>query len=180
MAQPSKARSILVIWVSIGIVALLILALPTVFVVFFGMAPTFVAFIVDRSREKYATFCVSALNFCGVIPYLLDLWAGSHSIAEAVSTMTNPFALVIMYGSAGFGWMLFIVVPPLITSVLSVLAQKKVTLLRAKQRELIEEWGESVARPIAAARPAAAAAATAGQTTAEAAEVDPEDAANDG
>ncbi len=155
-APPSKARSILVIWVSIGIVALLILALPTVFVAFFGMAPTFVAFIVDRTREKYATFSVAGLNLCGVFPYLLDLWAGSHTISSAVSTMTNPFSLVVMYGAAGFGWMMFIVVPPLITSFLSVLAQKKVSQLRAKQRELIEEWGESVARPATPAKQAAA------------------------
>lgn len=145
MAQ-SKARGFIVIWVSIGIVALLVLALPTVFVAFFGMAPTLVAFIIDRSREKYATLCVAGINGCGVFPYLLDLWAGSHSINQAVTIMTDPFSLIVMYGAAAFGWMMFITVPPVITSFLGILAQKKVSILRAQQRKLIEEWGESVAR----------------------------------
>jgi len=146
MAQ-SKARGFIVIWVSVGVVALLVLALPTVFVAFFGMAPTLVAFIVDRSREKYATLSVAGLNGCGVFPYLLDLWTGSHTINQAISIMTDPFSLIIMYGAAGFGWMMFITVPPVVTSFLGVMAQKKVSSLRAQQRKLIEEWGESVARP---------------------------------
>ena len=147
MAQSSKARSSMVIFVSIGIVGLLIMALPTVFVGFFGMAPTWVAFIVDRTREKYATFCVAGLNACGVFPYLLDLWSGSHSINQAINVMTDPFSLIVMYSAAAFGWMMFITVPPVITSLLGVMAQKKVSSLRTQQRKLIEEWGESVARP---------------------------------
>lgn len=148
MAQNSKARSFIVIWVSIGVVGLLVLALPTVFVGFFGMAPTFVAFIVDRSRERYATFCVAGINGCGVFPYMLDLWTGSHSINQAISIMTDPFSLIVMYGAAAFGWMMFITVPPVITSFLGVMAQQKVATLRTQQRKLIEEWGESVARPM--------------------------------
>lgn len=147
MAQSSKARSFIVIWVSIGVVGLLILALPTVFVGFFGMAPTFVAFIIDRTREKYATFCVAGINACGVFPYMLDLWTGNHSINQAVNIMTDPFSLIVMYSAAAFGWLMFITVPPVITSFLGVMAQKKVSALRTQQRKLIEEWGESVARP---------------------------------
>ena len=106
-AQSSKKRSALVLWTSIIVLSLLIFALPTVVLVVCGMLPTFVAFIIDRQPERYATFCVASMNVCGVFPYVLDLWTGSHSLISAVHILTNPFALFIIFGAAAFGWVLF-------------------------------------------------------------------------
>jgi len=138
-------------------VGLLIFALPTVFLFFFGMLPTFVAYIVDRAREKYATFCVASMNFCGVYPYLMELWVESHTIIAATNIMADVFALVIIYGAAAFGWVIYTSVPPVVSSFLSVMAQQRVNTLRAQQRKLIEEWGEAVAHQ---ASPASVSAAT--------------------
>ena len=144
-AVAGKKASYALVWVSLTFVGVVLISLSSVILLFFGMLPTFVAMIVDRTRQKYAAFCVGGLNFCGVFPYLLDLWAGEHTVGESLGILTNVFSLLLMYGAAGFGWMVFIAIPPVVGAFLTVMAQRRVSQLRRDQRELIEEWGEDVA-----------------------------------
>lgn len=170
-----RRRATIVLWVSACMVGLLIFALPTVFLFFFGMLPTFVAYIIDRTKEKYATFCVASMNFCGLYPYLMDLWLESHTIVAATKIMADVFALVIIYGAAALGWVIYTTVPPVVSSFLSVIAQQRVATLRLQQRKLIEEWGEAVAHQ---ASPASVSAATSAKTEPDEPVSVPTDAAN--
>ncbi|MBT4890956.1 MAG: acyl-CoA synthetase [Rhodospirillales bacterium] len=138
-------KGTIVLTCSIVVVTLLVFAMPTVMLLFFGMLPSFVAFIIDRTSEKYATFCVSAMNFTGLFPYMMDLWIGSHTILAAIDTLTNVFSLFVIYGSSGFGWLIFSSVPPVTSTILSAFNQKRVSTLRSRQRTLIGDWGEGVA-----------------------------------
>ena len=142
---PRKKASVALILIPLALVGVLIISLPSVILVFFGMLPTLVALIVDRTNQKYAVFCVGGMNFSGVFPYLLDLWAGEHTAGSAMEILTDVFSLLLIYGAAGFGWMIFIAVPPVVGAFLTVMAQRRVSQLRRDQKELIEEWGEDVA-----------------------------------
>lgn len=126
------------------VAGLLVVSFQTVILLFFGMMPTLVARIIDRSHKHAATFCVGAMNFCGVFPYLMKLWKVNHSLAGAGDILTDVFALLAMYGAAAFGWMLFVLIPPGVVTFLNVMAQRRVATLRTRQREIIEEWGEGV------------------------------------
>ncbi len=133
------------IWFILILVTMVFLSAPTVMLLFFGLLPTIVAGIIDRTEGKHATYCVFGMNFSGIFPFLTDVWFGNHSIDAAIDIMTNPLDLMIIYGAAGFGWMLYVAVPPVITTFLSVMAQRRVTVLRENQSKIIEEWGEAVA-----------------------------------
>ena len=122
-----------------------ILSLPTVVLLFFAMMPAIVAFIIDRSPQKYSVYCVGGLNFCGVYPFLTDLWTGQHTVSAAADILTDVFSLLLIYSAAGFGWMIFIAVPPLVGAILTVISQRRIAQLSRIQRTLIEEWGEDVA-----------------------------------
>src|SRR3989338_598777 len=76
-------------WILLCLVALLVISLPTVLLLLFGMLPTIVAWVVDRSQQKYATFCVCGMNFSGVFPFLSDVWFKDHSTDAAVRILTN-------------------------------------------------------------------------------------------
>jgi len=132
------------VWILLCLVALLVISLPTVLLLLFGMLPTIVAWVVDRSQQKYATFCVCGMNFSGVFPFLSDIWFKDHSTDAAVRIMTNVFDLMVIYGAAAFGWMMFIAVPPVITQFISAMLQKRVATLREQQQKIVEEWGEGV------------------------------------
>lgn len=139
------------VWVGLILVALLVLSLPTVLLLLFGLLPTIVAWVVDRSQQKYATFCVCGMNFSGLFPFLSDIWFKDHSTDAAVAVLTNVFDLMVIYGAAAFGWMMFIAVPPVISQFISAMLQRRVATLREEQQKIIEEWGEGVSMLVDAA-----------------------------
>ncbi|MEK9706519.1 MAG: hypothetical protein VW618_01730, partial [Alphaproteobacteria bacterium] len=132
-------------WGLIILGLLVVIALPTVMLIGFGMLPGIVAWIIDRTEEKYATFCVGGLNFCGVFPYLMELWTKDHSMQQATSMLTSAFSLAAMYGGAGLGWTLYLTLPPIISSFIQVMSQRRLAQLRQIQKNIIEEWGDEVA-----------------------------------
>ena len=132
------------IWFVIGLITLAIISMPTVLLIFFGLMPSIVAMVIDRTEGRYATFCVLGMNLSGLLPFLTDVWFQVHTTDMAIQIMTNVFNLLIIYGSAGFGWMLYMALPPVITTFLSAMSQRRVAVLREKQAQIIEEWGESV------------------------------------
>lgn len=143
-----KATNWTALWLFVLIVGLIWISLPTVLMIVVGMPPTFVAWIIDRSHQKSATYCVAGMNFCGLFPYMMDLWTGMHSLKAASTIVTDVFALLVIYGAAAFGWVIYITIPPVVSTFLTVMSQRRVAQLRALQRQIIEEWGESVARAV--------------------------------
>ena len=132
-------------WILVVGTFLLVIAASTMVVLFFGMLPTLVAYIIDRSEQKSATFCVGAINFIGVFPYILDLWILPSSFDTALNTVSDLFAMLVMYSAAAFGWLMFMAMPTVIASFFTVLQQRKVAQLRGEQKDLIDEWGAEVA-----------------------------------
>ena len=144
--EPSNSnaswRPILAIGLVVGMA---IVSLSSMVLVFFAMLPTVVALIIDRTPQRYATFCVGGMNFCGTFPSLMELWRGDHTVAGAIDILTNVFSLFVMYGAASFGWMVYMGIPPVIGAFLTIFAQRRIQRLRSMQRELIAEWGEVLA-----------------------------------
>ena len=134
-----------VLWGCAVLTLLAIISLPTLIVFIPGMLPTGVARICDRTKQRYATLCVGGLNICGVFPFIMKLWTDNHSIAAATNTISDLFALLVMYSAASFGWLIFLAVPPVVSTFLEVLAQRRINILRGKQQSTAEEWGPEVA-----------------------------------
>ncbi len=134
----------LIFWGLTIFALMIIVALPTVLFLGFSMLPALVAGIIDRTDEKSATFCVGGFNFCGVFPYLLDLWFGDHSLNQSMGLLTDVYTLAVMYGAAGMGWMLYLSLPPVIASVIQVMSERRLEQLRKTQKTIIQEWGDEI------------------------------------
>ena len=130
----------------IGLILILfmVFSLPSLIVLSIGLLPTAVAFIVDRSDHKSGAFCVGGMNFSGVLPFIIKLWSESHTVIAAIEIISDIFSLLIMYAAAGFGWMMFLAIPPVISSFLTVISQTRVKVLRANQQKIVDEWGPGV------------------------------------
>ena len=126
---------VICLWIILSPSSLMILSL--------GMLPTLVAFFCDRTEHKFAVYCVGGLNFCGTLPFLLKL-TSDHSLSAAINIMGNVFSLGIIFGAAGFGWLLFLSFPPVITSFLIIMSDARVKSLKTLQQRIIDEWGSSV------------------------------------
>ncbi len=140
----TQARGTKLMWWAIIIGGMMMASLSSVMILLFGMLPTLVAFIIDRSPRNYAMYCVGGMNFSGVFPYLLDLWTGNHDISSAIDILSDVFSLLVMYSGAGFGWMLFMAIPPLVGAVMTVMSERRLAHLQDNQKGIIKEWGEDV------------------------------------
>lgn len=147
--------------IAVSTVTVMLLSISSVILLCFALLPTLVAAIIDRTPQKYAAFCVGGMNLSGTVPFLIDLWFGEHSIDQAMAILGNVFALAIIYSAAAFGWMMYILVPPIIAAFLIMVARRRAQQLRSAQARLVEEWGNILkggsavdAAPPAAAPPA--------------------------
>ncbi len=127
--------------VCLGIV---IVMLPTVSILVVGMIPMLVCYIVDLTPGRYAFRCVATMNFAGVAPFLRMLWTDGNDMTIAIGIITDPFAWLVFYGTAAFGWGLFFSVPGLVSAVRTLNAERRVNTLRARQNALAEEWGTAI------------------------------------
>ena len=126
------------------VVGVSVWVLPTVLVLVVGMIPTIVAFFLDRRKEKYAAFCVGAMNLVGVLPVALGMWTRDHSMDAAMRNVTNVFNWFWMYGGAAIGWGLYSITPAIVAFYLRVQIERRIAKMQSYQRELIGEWGEGV------------------------------------
>lgn len=141
------------------IVALVILfpfaavLLPTTLVFSVMMAPTWVAYITDRSRDKHLGITVGMLNFAGTLPAIIDLWTRGQSHQTAMLLIGDVFVWALAYGAAFAGWGIFAVMPTLVGSFYRMTTDSRIKGLVRQQKALIAEWGHAVADGIAPAIP---------------------------
>lgn len=126
--------------------ALVPFSLPTVVLLFFTMLPTLAAWASEKGSGKYAWLCVGGLNFSGVIKFLFDLWFGVHTLDEAFNLLSEASVLLWAYGASGIGWLMYMSMPPMVSSWLSFTTDRRVAALKAAQKRLVEEWGDEVTR----------------------------------
>lgn len=154
-AKPRKRGTKL--WAKI--VALVILfpfaavLLPTTLVFSVMMAPTWVAYITDRSRDKHLGITVGMLNFAGTLPAIIDLWTRGQSHQTAMLLIGDVFVWALAYGAAFAGWGIFAVMPTLVGSFYRMTTDSRIKGLVRQQKALIAEWGHAVADGIAPAIP---------------------------
>ncbi|HEY9549161.1 MAG TPA: hypothetical protein VIR45_06640 [Kiloniellaceae bacterium] len=122
-----------------------IFTLPTVLILGIGMLPTLAATISDRRKEKYATLCVGAMNFTGVLPFIIRLWIEEHSYERAFQVIGDPITWLVMYGAAALGWAIYFVAPGIVGMFIGMRTEQRIQRLRRRQRDLVEEWGPGVA-----------------------------------
>lgn len=125
--------------------------LPTTLLFFVMMAPTWVAYVTDRSKDKSLVITVGLLNFAGTLPAIIDLWADGQSHQTAMLLIGDVFVWAVAYGAAFAGWVLFGVMPTVVGSFYRMTTESRIKGLVKQQKALIAQWGPEVAEGIAPA-----------------------------
>lgn len=137
----ARGRAIIA-WVVAPLVCLAFF--PTILLLLIGMAPSIVAYIVDKRPRKVKARSISYLNFAGCLPYALKLWMGQNTISGVLELVFEPSVLMIMYSSAAVGWMLNFIMAPIMSAYLAVQHEAKIRSISSRQEDLIKEWGSEV------------------------------------
>ncbi|CAO3357778.1 hypothetical protein [Azospirillum melinis] len=118
---------------------------PTTILFGIGMIPTIVAYVVDRDPDKSAPITVGGLNFCGCMPFAIDLWKHQHTLGAVAKILADPLSWLVMYSAAAVGWGIYYGIPPLVAGMEVSRAEKRVEVLKQKKVALVQEWGPDVA-----------------------------------
>lgn len=124
---------------------------PFLVLLLIGMAPSIVAYVLDKRPRKVTARAIGYLNFAGCMPYLFKLASGQSTISSALSLVADPSALMIMYSAAAAGWTLNFLMSPVMTAWLAVQHESRGRSIRKRQDELIKEWGSEVKGQLAPA-----------------------------
>jgi hypothetical protein len=142
-AKPKGSNKLLIL---VTAMALVPFSLPTLMVMVCAMLPTLGAALAERGGSRYAWVCVGGMNFSGLAPWLFDLWFGHHTIDYAIHQITGVSMLLISYGAAGVGWMIYLAVPPVVATFTTMTSQRRSVVLIADQKKLLEIWGDGIAK----------------------------------
>ena len=137
----ARGRAIIA-WVVAPLVCIALF--PTILLLVIGMAPSIVAYIVDKRPRKVTARSIGYLNFAGCLYYALKLWTGQNTISGVLELVSEPSALMIMYSSAAVGWMLNFIMVPIMSAFLAVQHEAKKRSISRRQEGLIKEWGSVV------------------------------------
>lgn len=124
------------------------LLLPTTLVIAVMMAPTIVAYVTDRSRDKHLAITVGLMNFAGTLPAIITLWTRGQSHPAAMDLIGDAFVWSVAYGAAGAGWLVFGVMPTVVGVYYRMTTETRVHGLVKRQKALIHDWGHAVAEGI--------------------------------
>lgn len=120
-----------------------VLFMPTTILLVVGMLPTVVAALIDRKGGARA-ITVGALNLCGCIPFLMDLWTKGHTSALSVSLITDPLTIIVMYAAAGIGYMIDWALSGIVATILVQRSTSRLEAVRKRQADLVARWGKEV------------------------------------
>ncbi len=126
------------------VTVLAVTALPLCILLLSGLVPTMVATVVDRYRAKYLTRAVGFMNLAGLTPLIVQLWSNGLTMDGVASILSKPINWLTMYGAAGIGWVLFLGMPSLARVFVDIRADQLQRELKARAKQLAEEWGEEV------------------------------------
>ncbi len=103
-----------------------------------------VAYLIDPFRSKYCARSVGMLNLAGVVPFLMKLWSENNTVSGVMDLLADPFSSLVMFGAAAMGWLIYLGVPTLVSVYKVIRAEQTIGVLKERQKELMEEWGEKV------------------------------------
>ncbi|MBR7159037.1 MAG: hypothetical protein IKD08_05130 [Alphaproteobacteria bacterium] len=121
-----------------------LLSMPSVVFLLFAMLPSIVALIAGNSTTPFRNLCLGAMNLAGALPFLFHLWMNNHSFEGAVDILFNLSTLLVIYGTASLGLLLYHLLPIVVGLVIEIFLNAKIRRLQIEQEDLLETWGASV------------------------------------
>jgi hypothetical protein len=109
-----------------------------------GFMPCIVANLIEKRKRRMASKTITGFNLAGIMPLLFSLARSSDPNFVAQGAFNDPYIWLMIYGFAGFGWLVVHIVPQIAFLFLTIKADFTIRKLQSLQRQLVEEWGEGV------------------------------------
>lgn len=111
-----------------------------------GMLPSVVAYFADTSKGRTGFRIILACNLSGTLPFLTELVMRQNSTSLLLQYLTDPVVWLLMYLSAGVGYILIKGMPFLAEFFYEMSNAARIARIQSLQNRLIEEWGPEIQR----------------------------------
>lgn len=118
---------------------------PTIILVLLGLIPTIIELFIDHENEHSSTAAVGAMNFAGIVPFILDLWTRGQKLSDALAILETPSTWLFMLGGAAVGKLIVFAIPQAMASLTLARYEARLKLLQQHQEQLKSNWGADVA-----------------------------------
>lgn len=132
-----------IITVTITALALSAFSMYAVVIIAFGILPGLIASVIDRDRERYLARIVLTYNCLGIAPFVVSILKNSSKSA-AIDIVVDPSTWLIIFGSAGLGWVVYWLFPQIGIIISDITANVKVKQLENEIEQLVKEWGSDI------------------------------------
>lgn len=138
----SKLSAFQKIVLFITIIAGLISILPIFLLAVIGLLPTIVIFWTDKDNLNKLVV-VGLFNLSGCMPSFMSL-IYNFQTAHLINLLGNIYNLVIMFGSAAIGLVLYIELPNFFLFLFKFFASQKQKKIENRLAKLSQEWGDEI------------------------------------
>jgi hypothetical protein len=128
----------------LAFIGMAVFAAPTCVLVLFGMVPSLVSYFAERRERPMLAFTIAPINLAGLMPYLLELWTGADTMTAVIRLLTDVYVWLVIYLSAGAGWLLFTTMPFIVASFMQSSLDSRKMKLKTLQQTLRADWGAEV------------------------------------
>lgn len=120
--------------------ALAVYALPVFIILYGGLMPTLVAYLMDERRGKHFVITIAAMNGAGVILALRPLLSSNFAPEAGMIAVADPSNWMMMFGFAMGGWFLALAVPVVVSQVLDLVYRQRQRAAEAARDALVAQW----------------------------------------
>lgn len=110
--------------------------------IFFAAAiiPSILVICSDKVNHKCASATICTFNLIGVLPYLRELWTMSSLNEGARELMSNPLAWLVIYSTSFLGFMVYIMLPGIISQFYVAKANVRILNLIEHRNRICSDW----------------------------------------
>ena len=123
----------------LGLIILVITALPAIVIIIIGLLPTITVLLIDTKNVNKLTM-VGCFNLAGVFICLMNIF-NQFNLNHAITILGNVFNIIIMLGAAALGMILYYELPNLFLLISKAFAQRRLRNIDNKLEKIADEWG---------------------------------------
>lgn len=123
----------------LGLIVLVLTALPAIVILIIGLLPTITVILIDSKNTSKLTM-VGCFNLAGVFICLMNIFS-QFSVNHAITILGNVFNIIIMLGAAALGMILYYELPNLFLLISKASAQRRLHSIDSKLEKIAEDWG---------------------------------------
>lgn len=124
---------------TIGLLLLVLTALPAVVITLIGLLPSITVMLTDPKNTAKLTV-VGGFNLAGVFICLMNIFS-QFDLSQAFSILGNIFNLIIMLGSAALGVIMYYELPNLFIMLSRLFATRRLKSIDSRLEDLSADWG---------------------------------------